>query len=273
MICVLRTPCQSGASTPQLAKIVLHGSSGTHSTIMNKSQTYALIASPLAGLVLGAVIMWTTSLPTSAAICAGVSLWTALWWVLEPVPIPVASLLPLALFPLFGVLSHEQVAAAYGHKLILLLMGGFVMSTAMERSGAHRRVAGILLRFVGTRSPSRLVLGFMVASAFLSMWISNTATALMLLPVAMAVVGEEEQPLTIPLLLGIAYGASIGGIATPVGTPPNAVLMAHYEELIHDPAYADLVLRFGLEPLTFLGWMKIGLVGTVVLLADRVAGS
>ena len=234
---------------------------------MISKKTMALIAGPLFALLFAGLLSLSTSISSEAIICAGISFWTALWWMLEPVPIPVASLLPLALFPLFGILSHEQIASAYGHKLILLLMGGFMMSTAMERSGAHLRVANILLRFVGTNSPRRIVLGFMIASAFLSMWISNTATSLMLLPIAIAVISNKKQEfLTVPLLLGVAYGASIGGIATPVGTPPNAVFMAHYEELLLDPAYADLVTQFHLTPITFLGWMKIGLLGVVLFL-------
>ena len=154
------------------------------------------------------------------------------WWVFEPVPIPVTSLLPLALLPLLGVLTPVEVAQAYGSPLILLLLGGFLLSKAMENSGAHRRIALGMVSLFGTNHPRRLVLGFMVAAAVLSMWISNTATTLMLLPVALAVLDAtpDRTRLAVPLLLGIAYAASVGGIGTPIGTPPNLIFMQVYEE-------------------------------------------
>ena len=141
-------------------------------------------------------------------------------------------MLPLAILPLLGVLTPQQVGQAYGHPLILLLLGGFILSTALERNGAHRRIALTMVRGFGGSSSRRLVFGFMAASAALSMWISNTATTLMLLPVALAVLEKAEDPkLATPLLLGIAYAASVGGIGTPIGTPPNVVFMAIYNEL------------------------------------------
>ncbi|QIB65233.1 SLC13 family permease [Kineobactrum salinum] len=167
-------------------------------------------------------------------IVAMVALWCVLWWVFEPVPIPVTSLLPLALLPLLGVLTPAQVGQAYGSPLILLLLGGFLLSKAMEHSGAHRRIALGMVSLVGANSSRRLVLGFMVAAAALSMWISNTATTLMLLPVALAVLDATEQrrELAAPLLLGVAYAASVGGIGTPIGTPPNLIFMQVYEQTI-----------------------------------------
>jgi sodium-dependent dicarboxylate transporter 2/3/5 len=141
-------------------------------------------------------------------------------------------LLPLAVLPLLGVLTPAEVGQAYGSPLILLLLGGFLLSKAMEHSGAHRRIAIAMVRLFGASSGRRLVLGFMTASALLSMWISNTATTLMLLPVALAVLEatKHKAELAVPLLLGIAYAASVGGLGTPIGTPPNLIFMQVYEQ-------------------------------------------
>ncbi len=166
------------------------------------------------------------------SIVAFVAVLCVLWWVFEPVPIPVTSLVPLALLPLMGVLTPAQVGQAYGSPLILLLLGGFLLSKAMEHSGAHRRIALGMVELFGASSGRRLIMGFMVASAVLSMWISNTATTLMLLPVALAVLDavKDKEKLAAPLLLGIAYAASVGGLGTPIGTPPNLIFMQVYEQ-------------------------------------------
>ena len=214
---------------------------------MSTARRAVLFAGPALGLAL-AFGLAGAGLERSAAAVAGITLWTASWWVLEPIPIPVTSLIPFAALPLAGVLTHQEVATAYGHYLILLLLGGFILSAAMESSGSHRRLALMMVRLFGGASPSRLVLGFMVASAVLSMWISNTATTLMLLPVALAVldqVGQERSRLAPPLLLGIAYAANLGGVGTPVGTPPNVIFMANYEQATG-------------ESWSFLRWMSIG---------------
>ena len=167
-----------------------------------------------------------------AAITLGITLWVVVWWVFEPIPIPVTSLIPLALLPMFGILTPSELGAAYGAPLVLLLLGGFLLATALEKSGAHRRIALTMVRAFGGGSSRRLVFGFMTASAVLSMWISNTATVIMLLPVAIAVLdASDDANLATPLLLGIAYGASIGGMGTPIGTPPNVVFMGVYEEV------------------------------------------
>ena len=174
-----------------------------------------------------------TSLTSNIAITAAVAVWCVIWWIFEPVPIPITSLLPLAIFPLTGVLTADQVAASYGNKLVLLLLGGFLLSTAIAHCGAHRRLALTMVHWFGNDNPKRLVLGFMVASATLSMWISNTAATLMLLPVALAVIDStDNKKLALPLLLGLAYSASVGGMSTPIGTPPNLVFMQVYEENI-----------------------------------------
>jgi sodium-dependent dicarboxylate transporter 2/3/5 len=166
------------------------------------------------------------------ALVAFVAALCVVWWVFEPIPIPVTSLLPLAVLPLLGVLTPAEVGQAYGSPLILLLLGGFLLSKAMEHSGAHRRIAIGMVRLFGASSGRRLVLGFMVAAAALSMWISNTATSLMLLPVVLAVLdaSKNRAELAVPLLLGVAYAASVGGIGTPIGTPPNLIFMQVYEQ-------------------------------------------
>ncbi len=166
------------------------------------------------------------------AIVGFVAVLCIIWWIFEPVPIPVTSLLPLAILPLLGVLTPSEVGEAYGSPLILLLLGGFLLSKAMEHSGAHRRIALGMVALFGVSSGRRLVMGFMSAAAVLSMWISNTATALMLLPVALAVLDavDDKSRLAPPLLLGIAYAANIGGLGTPIGTPPNLIFMQVYED-------------------------------------------
>ena len=227
----------------------------------------AFIAGPLLALSLAAYLRGL-GLSEEIAITALVTVWCVVWWVFEPVPIPVTSLLPLALLPLLGVLTPAQVGQAYGSPLILLLLGGFILSRAMEHSGAHRRIALNMVRLFGAHSDRRLVFGFMAASAVLSMWISNTATTLMLLPVALAVLEKAQgERLAIPLLLGIAYAASVGGIGTPIGTPPNLVFMQVYEDTTGDVVTFTEWMAWGLPvvlclvPLIAL-WLTRGLKGS-----------
>ncbi len=195
------------------------------------STYFRLALGPVLATAVYLVAFLSASLSDDAALVAGITTLCACWWVLEPIPIPATSFIPLALLPLLGILTPSQVAEAYGNPLILLLMGGCILSTGMERSGAHKKIALIMVHAFGGGSSRRVVFGFMVASAILSMWISNTATTLMLLPVALAVVSSSEnKALAVPLLLGICYAASIGGMGTPIGTPPNLILMRVYEE-------------------------------------------
>ena len=216
-------------------------------------RSLALVAGPVVGALLG-LVLHLSGMQASACWCAAITGLCATWWVTEPIPIPATSFIPFGLLPLTGVLSHTEVATAYGHSLILLLLGGFILSTAMERSGAHRRLALGMVRLVGGVGGRRLVLGFMVAAAVLSMWISNTATTLMLLPVALAVIDQsEDDGLPRPLLLGTAYAASVGGIGTPVGTPPNVILMGVYQEQIG-------------QEITFLSWMRVGIPVVLLML-------
>ena len=187
------------------------------------------------GLVSGlclAVIMTALEQPEAIVITAVVAWLCMLWWIFEPLPIPVTSLLPIAVFPISGVLTPEQVGASVGSPLIILLLGGFLLSRGMESTGAHHRIALSVVNLVGGHKPRRLVLGFMIAGALLSMWISNTASILMLMPVALAVLAScsDRKSLAAPLLLGLAWSCSIGGLGTPIGTPPNLILVQVYEE-------------------------------------------
>jgi len=196
---------------------------------MQRLKRLSLIIGPIAALFSFLALQHSSGL--AIAITAAVAVWCVIWWIFEPVPIPVTSMLPIAIFPLSGVLSAEQVGSAYGNKLVLLLLGGFILSTAIAHCGAHRRLALNMVSWFGNDNPKRLVLGFMVAAAALSMWISNTAATLMLLPVALAVIDSaDNKKLSLPLLLGLAYAASIGGMSTPIGTPPNLIFMQVYEE-------------------------------------------
>ncbi|MHC5063149.1 MAG: SLC13 family permease [Planctomycetota bacterium] len=210
------------------------------------------------GGVVFAILVWlaTTAmgLPPKACATAGITALTAVWWVTEALPIPATSLVPLAGFPIVGVLDNQQIAGAYGHRVVLLLLGGFIFSKSIERSGAHRRMALRMVSLFGGLGRRGLVLGFMLATAASSMWISNTATVLMLLPVAQAILAQDKDgQLKIPLLLGIAYAASIGGMGTPIGTPPNLQLRGVYEA------------QFG-ETISFLEWMTWGIPVVIILL-------
>ncbi len=170
---------------------------------------------------------------------------TAFWWVTEALPIPATSLVPFAVFPLAGVLDQRQAAAALGSYVIVLLMASFMLSKALEKSGVHERLALYMINLVGT-SGRRLVIGFMLAAALLSMWISNTATTLMLATMALAILARADNPkLAAPLLLGIAYAASLGGTATLIGTPPNLI-------------FADAYFKATGEEFSFVRWMTIG---------------
>jgi len=200
------------------------------------------------------ILMKSLNVEDSIIIVATTTLLCALWWVFEPIPIPVTSLIPLVVFNITGVLTSSEIAQAYGHPLILLLLGGFILSQSMSYSGAHKRIALLMVNLVGGDSPRRLIFGFMIASAVLSMWISNTATTLMLLPVALATVeSSNDKKLTVALLLGIAYSASIGGIGTPIGTPPNALFMSTYAEATG-------------QELGFIDWMKWGVPLVVIFI-------
>lgn len=226
----------------------------SHSFNLNSSIVPGLLAAVIAGLVSDAL-----GQPQAASITTSVATLCVFWWIFEPIPIPVTSLVPMGVLPLLGVISPADVAAAYGSPLILLLMGGFLLSKGMESTGAHTRIAITVVQFVGANEPKRLILGFMLAAALLSMWISNTATVLMLLPVALAVIATSSSPkaLAPPLLLGLAWACSIGGLGTPIGTPPTLIFMQVYEETTG-------------VAVSFSEWMTWG-IPVVVLMVPTIA--
>jgi len=196
--------------------------------------------------------------PAALAVVAGLAVVMAIWWMTEALPIPATALLPMVVLPLAvgGPFDLGRVAANYANWRVYLFFGGFLIAIAMESTGLHRRVALVTVRLIGTR-PWRVVLGFMVASALLSMWISNTATALMMLPIGKAVLTRfEGRPrFAEALMLGIAYGCSLGGVATPIGTPPNIAFQGVYAALYPDgPA------------MSFARWMGFALPLVLVML-------
>jgi hypothetical protein len=195
----------------------------------------------LAGLAIFAAVLALpppAGLPVAGWHTLGLALFMAVWWTTEPVPIGVTALLPLIVLPLLGVADIAAAAAPYANPLVFLFLGGFLLAACVKRWGLHRRIAyGVVVR-VGT-DPRRLILGFMLASGFLSMWISNTAAVILLLPVAMSVIAAVENAIgtngqtrrfALALLLGLAYAASIGGMGTLIGTPPNALLAGYLNE-------------------------------------------
>lgn len=186
------------------------------------------------------------------AITAAITLFVGTMWVTEALPIPVTSLIPFAAFPLTGILSHREAASALGNHVIILLMGAFMLSKALEKSGVHTRLAFGMLKLTGAHSARRLILAFMLTAAILSMWISNSATTLMLMPIGLALVSHfNDKRLATVLLLAIAYSASLGGVGTPIGTPPNIIFISVYEEFT------------GIQ-MGFLDWMQYGIPIVIV---------
>tara|TARA_R110001592_G_scaffold184963_2_gene428854 strand:- start:3705 stop:5174 length:1470 start_codon:yes stop_codon:yes gene_type:complete len=223
----------------------------------------------LLGLVLGPVSFFLIlfffhpeGLSEQANAVLASTIWIAIWWITEAIPIAVTALLPIILFPLSGGLDLSATSGSFGHKYVFLYMGGFIIAIAIEKWNLHRRIALNIISLIGS-DIRKIILGFMVATAFLSMWISNTATAVMMLPIGLAIIKQlQDNPDTIEdenqtfgkaLMLAIAYSASIGGLATLIGTPPNLVL-------------AGVVLdTYGYE-ITFMQWFIFGLPISVILI-------
>lgn len=220
------------------------------------------------GLLLGPILFALTLLFVSpegmsreAQAVLASTLWVAVWWITEAIPIPVTSLLPIILFPVTGAVS-EGVTSSYADNTIFLFLGGFIIAIAMEKWNLHLRIALGIITVVGT-STSRLILGFMVATGFLSMWISNTATAMMMMPIAIAVIThvndsmkserESANRFGKSLMLGVAYAASIGGLGTLIGTPPNMIFAGVVKEI------------YGIE-ISFATWMLFGVPFACILL-------
>jgi sodium-dependent dicarboxylate transporter 2/3/5 len=225
----------------------------------------------LIGLVLGPVtfvlfLFFITPAgmnPQAQAVLA-CTLWIAIWWITEAIPIPATSLLPIVIFPLTDALNATFTASSYADNIIFLFLGGFIIAIAMERWDLHKRIAMNVISAVGTNG-NKIILGFMGATAFLSMWISNTATAMMMLPIGIAVIKQlsdlynresnnNETNFGKALMLSIAYAASIGGMATLVGTPPNIVL-------------AGVVTKTFDVQISFVQWLVFGLPVSLLLLA------
>lgn len=191
-----------------------------------------------------------------------VALWMVIWWITETVSISVTALLPLILFPLLKVLPIADVGANYGSPIIFLFFGGFVLALALEKVNLHKRIALTIIKYTGT-TPNKVVLGFMIATAFLSMWISNTATTVVMLPIALSVINllvddadgftKTDKNFALSVMLGIAFSANAGGIATVIGTPPNSVLIGLLEN------------EYNIQ-ISFLKWMAIGLPFSIVLI-------
>lgn len=207
-------------------------------------------------------LMRPAGLPLAGTAVLAATAWMAVWWTTEAIDIAVTALLPIVLFPLLGVLPAAEITKSYGHYLVFLFLGGFIIATAVERWNLHRRIALFIIALIGGGQRG-IVLGVMLATAFLSMWISNTATSVMMLPIGMAIVAQlADDPATVvdehrqfgkALMLAIAYAASIGGMASLIGTPVNAVLLGQVQTV------------FGVS-LGFVDWLRIGLPVSVVLL-------
>ncbi|WP_025740066.1 SLC13 family permease [Aquimarina pacifica] len=221
------------------------------------------------GLVLGPLLFFLTlfffhpdGLSIEANAILASTLWVAIWWITEAIPIAATSLLPIVLFPLSGGLDIKSTTAAFGNHTIFLYAGGFILAIGIERWGLHKRIALNIINAIGTNIKT-MILGFMIATAFLSMWISNTATSVMMLPIGIAIINAlTDNPETIEnenkifgkaLMLSIAYSASIGGIASLIGTPTNLIL-------------ANIVKEAYNYEITFVNWIIIGLPISVLLL-------
>lgn len=182
------------------------------------------------------------------------TLWVAYWWVTEALELAVTALLPIIIFPLSGAVSMDKITSSYGHPFIFLFMGGFVLGIAIQKWDLHKRIAFKIIELLGT-GKKRVILGFLVATAFLSMWLSNTATAIMILPIGISVGDhfKNDKIFSRNLMLAIAYGASIGGVATLIGSPPNIIFAG--------------VLKQTLEiDITFFNWMLFALPTSILLL-------
>ena len=220
----------------------------------------ALILGPLAALLI-LLLPAPDGMKVEAWRLVALATWMVIWWLGEAIPIPATALLPIPMMPLLGIAKMKPVAANYGHTLIFLFLGGFILAAAMQRWGLHKRIALKIVTLVGT-SPGKIIAGFMFATAFLSMWISNTATTIMMYAVGISVIGFISQKTKdksmvrnfgVALMLGIAYSASIGGVGTLIGTPPNALLASFLQS------------TYNIQ-IDFFTWMKFGVPVVLIML-------
>lgn len=226
------------------------------------------ISAPFVGRILGPILfaviilfLEPKEMNSDALAMLAVTAWVATWWVTEAIPIAATSLLPLILLPLLGALSIADTAKSYSHPMVLLYMGGFMIAMAIEKWNLHKRIALHIIKLIG-ENIRLIILGFMIATGFLSMWISNTATSLMMLPIAIAVSSQlsgsmenhkTDNKIGKAILLGVAYSASIGGLATLIGTPTNIILASIIKEIYQ-------------YEITFNQWMLFGLPISIILL-------
>ncbi|MEJ2113325.1 MAG: SLC13 family permease [Flavobacteriaceae bacterium] len=228
---------------------------------MNNTKRIGLFLGPLLFILIRLFFKPEGLSPEANGVLAS-TLWIAVWWITEAIPIAATALLPIVLFPLTGSLDIASTTGSFGHKYVFLYMGGFIIAISIEKWHLHKRIALNIINLIGS-NVKKIILGFMVATAFLSMWISNTATSVMMLPIGIAIIKQlKDNPKTIEdenlifgkaLMLAIAYSASIGGIATLIGTPPNLVL-------------AGVVMdTYGYE-ITFLQWFMFGFPISVLLI-------
>lgn len=214
----------------------------------------------LMGPLLYLICVWSLGLEPAQNKVIGAVLWMLVWWVTEVIPMAVTALIPIVLFPLSGVMSMEDICLTYSNRFVFLFLGGFLIALAMEKWNLHRRIAMRVIKSSGT-SANRIIFGFLLATYFISMWISNTATALMMFPIATSVLlllvhekkDKSHRHFATALMLSVAYGASIGGISTLVGTPPNASM-------------AGIMSKSFQINISFFDWMKWGLPFSLVLL-------
>ena len=228
---------------------------------MNLSSKIGLFTGPMIFFIL--IFLPNVLINENADAVIAVALWMVIWWVTEAVSISVTALLPLLLFPILKVMPIGDVGANYGSPIVFLFFGGFVMALALEKVKLHKRIALNIIRLTGTTA-NKVVLGFMIATAVLSMWISNTASTVVMLPIAMSVINlliEDEDGFTkrdrnfaLSVMLGIAFAANAGGIATVIGTPPNSVLIGLLEN------------EYNIE-ISFLKWMIIGLPFSIIMIS------
>lgn len=222
---------------------------------MNGTRAWVILAGVLLG-ILPLLIPAPEPFPVPAWRLLGFTLWLALWWLTEVVPMAVTSLLPFIVMPLLAIAPTQEIVGAYADPIVFLYLGGFLIAAAMQATGLHRRIALTITGILGS-SPSGIILGFMGATWFLSMWMSNTATAAMMFPVGISLVElferqkGESRSFGVPLMLGIAYSASIGGVATLIGSVPNAIFAAYMNDLG--------------TPVSFLGWLAVGLPVSLIL--------
>lgn len=228
---------------------------------MDLSKRIGLFLGPLLFLVL--VNLPFDLVSEKGDVVIAVAVWMVIWWITETVSISVTALLPLLLFPLLKVMPMADVGANYGSPIVFLFFGGFVMALALEKVNLHKRIALNIIRITGT-TPNKVILGFMIATAALSMWISNTASTVVMLPIAISVIQllvddadgftKNDRNFALSVMLGIAFSANAGGIATVIGTPPNSILIGLLEN------------EYNIE-ISFLRWMIIGLPFSITLIA------